>query len=119
VVAEPLPVSYFLGVAYGRVDPQWLSDVLAFRPDGDTAAWLAWPEEVDMMAPATTWGSWLRLGLPRADVQWAVGPGLDPNVVSPIATAVGWSEARRKTRGGLCEGWLSSDRRSLRGAGAG
>lgn len=65
-VEEPLPASYFLGVAYSGVDPAWLARTVARQPDPSVAEWLAWltPTEgrVDDVGP------WLELGLAQRQV---------------------------------------------------
>lgn len=66
VVDEPLPVSYFLGLAYGGPSEEFLTATLAARPDGDTAAWLAWlPPGLDRPDACK---ALLAMGLPRQDV---------------------------------------------------
>ncbi|HMM82845.1 MAG TPA: hypothetical protein PJ998_06680 [Terrimesophilobacter sp.] len=89
-VHEPLPVSYFLGMAYGNADPNWIGEVLIHRPDADTAAWLAWLDSPEMTASACEWGAWLQFGLPKNDVRIAVEAGLRADRVLMIASETGW-----------------------------
>ncbi|MES2170432.1 MAG: hypothetical protein V4479_06880, partial [Actinomycetota bacterium] len=76
VVHDALPIAYYLGMAYTGADPLWMKEVLPFRPDPDTAAWLAWLDAPASIAPPAGWGGWLHLGLSRADVLLAVGSKL-------------------------------------------
>lgn len=90
-VSEALPVAYYLGLAYGTVDPEWLSGVVERRPDGDTAAWLAGLDTPQDTSTAAEWGAWLGYGLSRADVRIAVGAGIAASDVDAIVTATGWT----------------------------
>lgn len=87
-VREPLPVSYYLGMAYGPADAEWVRELVAHRPDGDTAAWLAWSDS-PRNADSAQWAAWLDLGVPRRDVRFAVESGLDPQRVPAIADRLG------------------------------
>lgn len=64
-VREPLPVDYFLALAFRSVEHEWLGQALALCPDPDTATWLAWQDAPHERAPAEEWGGWLALGVPR------------------------------------------------------
>lgn len=88
-VTEPLPVSFYLGVVYAGADRNWLRAVSAHRPDGDTAAWLAWLDSPDAGRDAALWGAWLDLGLHRDGVRIAVERGLDPSRVRRVARETG------------------------------
>lgn len=92
-VAHPLPVAYFLGVAYGGVDRDWLTDVLAYRPDPDTATWLAWVDPSPSPAAARDWGQWLTFGLPSSTTEFVIGEGIPADHVHDVANATGWSAA--------------------------
>jgi hypothetical protein len=85
-VSEPLPVHYFLGVAYCGADRDFLAVASAVRADPDTAAWLAW-------LPAGFWQpeltAWLRLGLARGDVLDLFDWGTDPATVGALAEMAG------------------------------
>jgi len=85
-VSEPLPVHYFLGVAYCGADRDFLAAASAARADPDTAAWLAW-------LPARFWQpeltAWLRLGLARGDVLDLFDWGTDPASVGALAVTAG------------------------------
>lgn len=90
-VDEPLPIAYFLGLAYGSADPEWVGQVVRHRPHGDVAAWLANLEVDHTMGDAQTWGRWLGYGLPRADVLTMAASGVDPDLVEETVAVTGWS----------------------------
>ncbi len=85
-VDEPLPVSYYLGLAYGAVDREWLATVVQRRPDADTAAWLATLPGHESTGPAHEWAAWLGYGIPRLEVRHAVATGM-PAATVPLAVA--------------------------------
>lgn len=91
-VHEPLPVSYFLGMAYGSADVEWMREVIPRRPDADTAAWLSWLDDPHRIANPDEWGSWLSFGLARSDALVALQAGLRADQVSLIAREIGWSD---------------------------
>jgi hypothetical protein len=91
-VGGPLPVSYFLGMTYGNGDAEWMRQVLRFRPDPDTAAWLSWVDHPTKAASASNWAKWLSFGLPRADTLTAIDANLSADHVCAIAATLGWSE---------------------------
>ena len=91
VVDEPLPIAYFLGVAYGTADPGRHGQVVRHRPQADVAAWLANVELDHRIADAQTWGRWLGYGLPRADVLTMASSGVEPDLVDEIVAVTGWS----------------------------
>ena len=91
VVDEPLPIAYFIGLAYGTADPDWVGQVVRHRPDADVAAWLANLEVDHRIGDARTWGRWLEYGLPRADVLTMTASGVEPDLVDEIAAATGWA----------------------------
>ena len=93
VIEGPLPVNYYLGMVYADTDAQWLGDVVGARPDPDTAAWLACLDLPSDRGAAEIWQCWLRLGLPRADVQFAAEARLPSERISGIAGVIGWSES--------------------------
>ncbi len=66
-VMEPLPPTYYLGVAYSGVDRAWLSRTLRLVPDPQVASWLAWlsPERTRRLDDV---GPFLLLGLSRGKV---------------------------------------------------
>ncbi len=90
VVDEPLPIGFYLGLVYGSVDPQWVSEVLSYRPDPDTASWLAWLDEPHKRSTSTSWGRWLSFGISKADVLVAVHAGIPAEQVVEVAHANGW-----------------------------
>lgn len=85
-VDEPLPVSYYLALAYGSVDREWLATVVQRRPDADTAAWLATLPGHESTGPAHEWAAWLGYGIPRLEVRHAVATGM-PAATVPLAVA--------------------------------
>ena len=87
-VTEPLPVAYYLAWAYGTVDGRWLSEAVARCPDPDTATWLAWRESPQSRAPASEWGGWLGLGVPRRAVLALVDLGVPVQRVPALATTL-------------------------------
>lgn len=88
-VAEPLPASFYLGMVYAGADREWMREVSAHRPDGDTAAWLAWLDSVSAGRDAALWGEWLDLGVHREGVRTAVEHGLDPERAREVTRATG------------------------------
>lgn len=88
---EPLPVSYFLGMAYGEVAPEWISEILPHRPDADTASWLVWLDQKSVSTSTHEWGEWLRFGIPRDDVRLAQELRLPAVTVVTLASAMNWS----------------------------
>src|SRR5690606_12336841 len=90
-VPEPLPVDYYIGLAYGRVHPGWLRRVLLHRPDPDVAAWLVTLDEEHRTVDADTLGRWLAFGLPRGDTLVMVESGVSPDLPFKIAWATDWS----------------------------
>lgn len=90
-VSGALPVSYFLGMAYGGADPRWIADALPEGADADTAAWLTRLESPSKVASAAEWRTWLRFGLPRDDVRHALAAGLGSDHVRGLALDTGWS----------------------------
>ncbi|MDL9978639.1 hypothetical protein [Microbacterium candidum] len=86
----PLPVSYYLGVAYNNVDTIWLNEVLVRHPDADAAAWLAWLPAA-LQVDSEEWGSWLSFGLRRDNVATAVQERIPASTVGPVAETAGWS----------------------------
>lgn len=89
--SESLPVRYFIDMAYGNVEPDWLSAVLPHRPDADTAAWLAALDGPQHSAGAEEWGRWLDFGVSRELVARGVQAGLASDFVSRIAALTGWT----------------------------
>lgn len=90
VVDEPLPIRFFLGLVYSNADPRWVTDVLAYQPDPDTAAWLAWLDEPQKLATPQEWGAWLNFGIRRTDVLAAMNGGIAAEYVREIASSIGW-----------------------------
>ncbi|RUP25864.1 MAG: hypothetical protein EKK51_31545 [Mycolicibacterium sp.] len=91
VVDEPLPLQFFLGLAYGNADRQWVREVLSHHPDADTAAWLAWLDEPQARAEPEAWGQWLSFGISKAHVLVAIDAGLEAEYVREVASSNGWS----------------------------
>ena len=90
VVGEPLPVHFYLGLVYGNADHRWITEVLAHRPDPDTAAWLAWLDEPHERATRDAWGLWLGFGISKADVIVAVTAEISAEYVHEVAFTNGW-----------------------------
>lgn len=86
-VTGPLPVVYFLGLAYGESDHAFLRQALAGRPDGDTAAWLAW------LPPGVGTGEDTRVllaaGLPRHHVLALLAAGVGRDRLAALAAGAG------------------------------
>ncbi len=81
-VTEPLPLAFYLGLAYGPSDHGVVGEALGGRPDAETAAWLAWlPAGVGSGA---TWRAFLAVGLPRRDVLVLVKAGLDRDALDRL-----------------------------------
>ena len=91
-VDEPLPTTYFEGVVYAGYHPEWINGVLKYRPDADTAAWLAWQTPPDILSDAREWGLWLRYGLSRRDFAFAVDELVPADTVADVIEATGWPE---------------------------
>ena len=91
-VDGPLPVAYFEGVVYSGYRAEWIRDVLQYRPDADTAAWLAWQEPPDLYADAKDWGLWLGFGVSRRDLLIAMGQAIPSNLVLDVVDATGWPQ---------------------------
>lgn len=89
-VDGPLPLSFFVGLAYGNADHQWLREVLAYRPDDATAAWLVWLDQPHERASSAEWGSWLGLGVSDNDVVTIVKAGVSAGQVQQIASSNSW-----------------------------
>jgi len=82
-VTEPLPVSFYLGLAYGEADHAFVREALSGRPDGDTAAWLAWfPTDVGT-GPACR--VLLAAGLPRNDVLGLLSAGVEGDRLTALS----------------------------------
>lgn len=90
-VGEPLPVAFYIGLAYGRARPGWLQRVLAHRPDPDVAAWLVTLEDEHFERSAEDLGRWLAFGLPRNDTLLMLDSEIDPVLPFRIAWATDWS----------------------------
>lgn len=87
VVAEPLPMAYYLGFAYGPADGAFVHGALPGRPDGDTAAWLAW-------LPAgrgrgEDYRVLLAAGVPRHDVLTLLAGGVGEERLGGLAAEAG------------------------------
>lgn len=81
-VAEPLPLAFYLGLAYGASDHDVVGEALRGRPDAETAAWLAWlPAGV---GSGPTWRAFLAAGLPRRDVLALVEAGLERDALDQL-----------------------------------
>lgn len=93
MVTEPLPIAYFLAMAYGEADPEWLRAALRHHPDPDIAAWLADLDRADQLGDGDSWGRWLAHGLPRNDARVMVGLGTAPELVDEGVRATGWRPA--------------------------
>jgi hypothetical protein len=91
VIDEPLPVSYFEGAVYSGHHAEWVNDVLRYRQDPDTAAWLVWQEPPDLLADAAELGRWLGYGVSRSEFLVAVRETIPSNLVVNVANATSWS----------------------------
>ena len=80
-VREALPVEFFLGAVYANPDRTWLASVLAHRPDGETATWLAWLDSPEGGRKPERWAAWLDMGASKANTRFAVENGIDPQRV--------------------------------------
>lgn len=89
-IREPLPQAFYLAMVYGTVDPAWLREVLTYRPDADTAQWLAQLEHPHTKSTPANWGHWLQLTPDREDVLAATTVGLSAGDVRAAATTNGW-----------------------------
>jgi len=85
-VDEPLPSSYYLGVAYGGASTEFLAATLPARPDGETAAWLAWLP-LELQRPECR--ALLAAGLPRQDVVSLLEAGEAPERLAAVAEECG------------------------------
>jgi hypothetical protein len=92
VVDEPLPVSYFEGAVYSGHHAEWVNDVLQYRPNPDTAAWLVWQEPPDLLADAAELGRWLGYGVSRSDFLVAMRETIPSYLVMNVADATSWSQ---------------------------
>ncbi|HRV68211.1 MAG TPA: hypothetical protein P5108_02065 [Marmoricola sp.] len=88
-VDEPLPVNFYLGLIYGGVDQDWVSEVLAQHPDPDTAAWLVWLDPPPKRASANAWAAWLNFGVSRTDVLTVIDAAISPEYVLETASSQG------------------------------
>jgi hypothetical protein len=91
LVADPLPVPYFTHARHGRVDLEWVSTVVAGRPDADFATWLVGLGRKFRRTDPQAWRHWLEFGLSLDDVMYAVENAGPPDVVREIAATTGWS----------------------------
>jgi hypothetical protein len=91
-VHEPLPVRYYLGVAYRDPGPELLA-ASAARPDADTAAWLAWLDPRWRDSGADLAG-WLEVGLARGDALELLAQGPGPAAAAGMAGDLGIDERR-------------------------
>lgn len=87
---EPLPANYFEGIAYSGYRPDWINDVLRYRPDAETAAWLAWQAPPPVRADTQALGLWLEYGLPRRDFAFAVERQMSTELVVDVVQLTGW-----------------------------
>lgn len=91
-VHEPLPVRYYLGVAYRDPGPDLLR-ASAARPDADTAAWLAWLDP-RWRGSGADLGRWLEVGLARGEALDLVAHGPGPAAAAGMARDLGIDERR-------------------------
>ena len=86
-ITEPLPSSYYLGFAYNRPEAEFIAATIPARPDGDTAAWLAWlPPEHRRTDECR---ALLAAGLPRDDVVAFLEAGMPPERLAALAVQTG------------------------------
>jgi hypothetical protein len=93
-VGDALPTNYFVNMAYGSADPQWIAEVLPARPDPDTAAWLAGLDAPHRIGTPDEWRKWLGHAIPREEALSAVTMALPESVVAGAADALGVTSAR-------------------------
>lgn len=93
-VGEPMPVRYYEGIAYAHHDASWIPDVLRYRPDPETATWLAWLERPEAIGEMPELAKWLGFGIPRQDWLVACGQRLSPDRVFEVSAATGWSTSK-------------------------
>lgn len=91
VVSGPLPATYFEGIVYSGADPEWMRGVLAFRPDADTAAWLAWQAPPETMGESRDWGLWLTYGASRRAFASAIEHGVPATGIADVAASTRWT----------------------------
>lgn len=92
-VVEPLPTRYFEGIVYSGNRPEWINGVLEYRPDPDTAAWLAWQPPMDILSDAREWGLWLSFGVSRQDFAFATSRLVSAASVLAVVEATGWPKS--------------------------
>jgi len=102
---QALPASYFLNVVYGSADPSWIAEVLRYRPDANTAAWLSQLSGPAELASTAEWGAWLAFGVPRSDVLAAIEAGIPSE---KVATTVGISGWRPGTAAAILIRWAKT-----------
>jgi hypothetical protein len=100
--SEPLPVEFFLGVAYRPVNRAWLRATLVRRPDPDVATFLAWSGEVLHPHPDDRCGDWLELGIPTRAIEDLLRAGTSLDSVQTISLELGWS---RRVAANYLAGW--------------
>lgn len=93
-VTEPLPLDYFIGVAYSGLNKDWLREVAAARPNAETATWLAWVPDLTRHAGIPEWKTWLKYGLSTNDTEIALIERITSEVVNATAHATGWQPSR-------------------------
>ena len=84
-IDEPLPVTYYLGVAFSGVDRDWLSRMIVHRPHAEAAAWLAWVPRGGRVERRDEWGTWLELGLTPHEIDSVDRAGVPTGAASAIA----------------------------------
>ena len=87
---EPLPVGFFLGVAFRPVDQDWLRATIARRADPDVATFLAWSVWAVNPDDQGRCGDWLALGVPSRDVEHLLRDGTPPDAAHELASELGW-----------------------------
>lgn len=96
-VTEPVPLQFFLGVAYSGLSKHWLREVARIRPDASTATWLAWVPESARQASIPEWKAWLQYGLSTNDTELAIVERITSQKVKAVAQVAKWEPARAAT----------------------
>ena len=94
----PLPVSYYLGLAYASNAASWIGKVLPHRATASVAKWLAW-QTVDVSGEdAARLSEWFDWGIRMDDWKFVAEHRLDPDHVRAVAAATGWAESSSATK---------------------
>ncbi|MDP9183532.1 MAG: hypothetical protein M3P04_12245 [Actinomycetota bacterium] len=88
---RPLPVSFYVGITTRRPNLDWIRATAERVPERADYVWLSWSEHpADLLDPGLR-ARWLRLGVPRTDVEDLTGSPYGPEEVRRLARALGRS----------------------------